>query len=291
VILSALLAALAAGAPLAAQQDTSLASLVAAELAFAAQSEREGIRSAFISHLAPGAVMFAPDPVDGHALYRDAPPSEARLAWYPSHAGVSSTGDLGFTTGPYEYRAAPPDSSVGYGHFASVWRRGADGVWKVEVDLGAGHPKPGRSIAVLDAGKAPVSAHRYEAVGPLTPTGVEQVRTSLVSLDSAFARTAAARGTAEALDQFAADAIRLQRPGEFPVTGRRRAVRMVAREPGTPRWEPLGGGASTSGELGYTWGAVRWGAETEPRGHYLRVWRRTSDGWRVALDIVAPRER
>ena len=90
------------------------------------------------------------------------------------------------------------------------------------------------------------------------------------------------------MDQFADEQILMQRPGAYPLTGRRRAVAVVGREPGRPVWEPRGGGAAISGELGYTWGAVRWDAEGDaaPPGYYLRVWRRQPAGWRIVLDLV-----
>jgi hypothetical protein len=118
------------------------------------------------------------------------------------------------------------------------------------------------------------------------------VRSSLLALDSAFSRTAAARGTREAMDQFGDELIRLHRPGAFPLTGRRRAVAAVARERGTPTWQPRDGGAALSGDLGYTWGAVSWegGSATVPEAYYLRVWRKGKDGWRLVLEAVAPRE-
>ena len=285
-VVTAILLLTAAPAP--AQQDTALASMVAAELAFAAQAEREGIRPAFLAWLGDSATIFMPDPVNGRVFYTQAPATPARLSWYPSIADISSTGDLGYTSGPFEYRAASPDTGVAHGQFASVWRRGADGVWKVELDLGSMHGRPRGRVAPFDGMHRSASRPRYVAVAPLTPAGVADVRASLLALDTAFAHTAAARGTAEAMDQFADERILLQRPGAYPLTGRRRAVAAVAREPGRPAWDPRGGGAAVSGELGYTWGAVRWDAagDTAAPGYYLRIWRREQVGWRIVLDLV-----
>jgi ketosteroid isomerase-like protein len=265
--------------------------MVAAERAFAAHAAQDGIRAAFLAYLADGAIMFAPDPVDGRAFFSARPASDARLIWYPSHAGISAAGDLGYTAGPSEYRAAP-DASVSHGHFASVWRRGPDGGWKVVVDLGTPHPKPRGAPALFDPRRGRVSQRGAPAVASLTEDEVGRTRASLLALDSAFARTAAARGTREAMDQFADEFIRLHRPGAFPITGRRRAVAAAGRERDTPTWEPRDGGAALSGDLGYTWGAVSWNdsAPAAPQAYYLRVWRKGKDGWRLVLEAVAPRE-
>lgn len=274
-----------------ADADTALASLVAAELEFAAHAAREGIRAAFIANLADGATMFAPDPVDGRAWSRARPETGAQLSWYPSHAEVSAAGDLGFTTGPSQYRAGGAgDTLVHHGHFTSIWRRNADGVWKVELDLGTPHERPRGKIARFEPTDKPQSGQRPASVRMLAPRDIEKAAASLLALDSSIANTATARGTAEAFDQFADPQVRIHRPGSQPIMRRQPAVRELRREPGSPRWEPTGGGVARSGDLGYTWGAVRWlrdGAPAE-RGYYVRIWRRSPDGWLIVLDAVTP---
>lgn len=53
-------------------------------------------------------------------------------------------------------------------------------------------------------------------------------------------------------------------------------------------WEPLGGAASRSGELAYTYGDYETSDDSGvvTRGRYVTVWRRDDDGvWRVLADI------
>jgi ketosteroid isomerase-like protein len=270
--------------------DSNLNSLVAAELAFAAHASRAGIRSAFLEYLVPGAVMFAPGPVDGYALFEGRPESKGVLTWYPTAAGVSYAGDLGYSTGPSEFRSSPSDTAVHHGHYSSMWRRSADGVWKVELDLGTPNPRPRGRIAPFDTSTSvPPPPRRFPS---LNEREIAALTDTLVGLDSAFARTSAALGTAAAMDQLVDPQARVHRAGEHPAIGRNRAMAVVRREPGKPHWEPAGGGAARSGDLGYTWGAVRWTAEggDVATGYYLRVWRRGPQGWRVVLDAVTPRD-
>ena len=63
----------------------------------------------------------------------------ASLRWEPQRAEVSQSGDLGYTVG--RFRNIVVDSTgaeqvVRQGLYVSIWRRQADGSWKVEMDLG-----------------------------------------------------------------------------------------------------------------------------------------------------------
>ncbi len=268
--------------------DTSLASMIAAELEFATQAREHGIPAAFRAYLSDSAIVFAPGPVNGQKHYARLGDTPARLGWYPSRAGVSRAGDLGFTFGPYEYRSHP-DSTAQHGHFASVWRRQHDGVWKVELDLGSPHARPGAREPVFRPESAKPIRQRRASDDEPSADDLTALRGALMRLDTAFCRTAAATGTGEALDQFAAADIRLQRPGALPVAGRRRAVAAARRDTTRHTWAPLGAGISRSGDLGYTWGAVHAvaGDPATLRGYYLRIWsRQSAEGWRILLDVL-----
>ena len=69
------------------------------------------------------------------------------LRWEPLRADISASGDLGWTTGTYMSEAAGEDGTVtrGEGRYVSIWRRQADGSWKVVMDLGnpTGSPPEG----------------------------------------------------------------------------------------------------------------------------------------------------
>jgi len=61
-----------------------------------------------------------------------------RLSWEPQMAFVSASADLGYTLGTY--RSARRDSSgqerSGTGKYVTIWRKQADGGWKVVFDGG-----------------------------------------------------------------------------------------------------------------------------------------------------------
>jgi len=124
-------------------RESDLASLVASERAFSHMSENEGISKAFLTYFSVEAITFRPNPVEARRRYEENPDIPGLLTWRPVFADVSSAGDLGYTTGPYEFRNQSPDeqpSSVG--HYVSLWKKQTDGVWRVVLDVGNVYDEP-----------------------------------------------------------------------------------------------------------------------------------------------------
>lgn len=58
------------------------------------------------------------------------------LAWTPDFAEVASSGDLGYTIGTYRMGMDSPDGPVTInGKYMTVWKKQADGGWRVAVDM------------------------------------------------------------------------------------------------------------------------------------------------------------
>lgn len=63
----------------------------------------------------------------------------AHLTWEPLRAEMSVSGDLGYTVGRFQnivVDSAGVEQVARQGIYVSIWRRQADGSWKVEMDLG-----------------------------------------------------------------------------------------------------------------------------------------------------------
>src|SRR5262245_45113385 len=113
---------------------TELGSLVQAERDFARLSLAQGVRDAFLANLGEDSIIFRPNAVPGRQWFENNPPPPAvRLEWAPEFADIASTGDLGYTTGPFEPRRTPQDPPT-FGHYVTLWRKQADGKWKVALD-------------------------------------------------------------------------------------------------------------------------------------------------------------
>ncbi len=114
-------------------------SLVSAERAFAQMSVAQGMKPAFLAVLADDSVIFRPRAVPGKKWMQDSPAAGGQLNWGPDYADIAASGDLGYTTGPWEYRQKPEDAPVAFGHYITLWRKQSNGAWKVELDTGIGH--------------------------------------------------------------------------------------------------------------------------------------------------------
>ena len=61
-----------------------------------------------------------------------------RLTWTPVGADISTSGDLGYTYGTFEFRSKDKDGKlvVDTGKYTSIWKKQKDGSWKVVLDMG-----------------------------------------------------------------------------------------------------------------------------------------------------------
>ena len=275
-----------AHAPAAGTEDQ-LTSMVEAERAFAASAGPLGVRDAFLRSIADDGVLFRPGPVNGRQALESGPSPPIALSWYPVYARISASGDLGFTTGPYQVRPNPSAAPTGQGHFVTVWRRGPEG-WRFVSDLGTPHPAPG---AQLPPWERPADVHLPR---PAPAADEEEARESLLAADRAFAGVARERGLAAAILEHGDDQVRLHRPGAFPAIGREAAPALAALD--ARRYSAVPGQAhvSRAGDFGYVIGEYRLadasGNGRAESGWYERIWvRRAGAPWRLALDIVSPR--
>lgn len=272
--------------------------LVAAERAFARQCVERGVRAAFLDFFAPEGLSFDPEPGNAHArlLARPAPARRPpiTLDWQPITADVSASGDFGWTTGPFELRDDLGQRPTQHGLYFSVWKRQADGAWKVLADLGTSLPAPG--LLAVAAAPGQYAAWPQPEGPPAGWKAPEQVRAALQTIERDFDRACGAAPFADCLARRLAPQARLHRDGRAPVVGRV-AIQAVWAESGArPVWQPLGGDVARAGDLAYTYGryalARPAGADGQAmageRGHYLHVWRRNAQGFWLAVEVVRP---
>lgn len=258
------------------------AEVVAAEHAFAAAAARDGVRDAFLAFAHDSAVALRPEPANAKEVWRARPRTSARLAWYPAFARAARSGDLGFTTGPYE--AADSTGTVqGHGQYVTIWAKTPDG-WRYLIDVGSPHPRP-------DAPAAEWLPSGPRATSFSVPA--DDADASLLAGDSAFAAEATSRGFAAAVEAYGDAEMRLVRPRTLPQVGLAASRAAAAADVRRYTARPLRSMASTAGDLGWTWGeyeSVHPGAGRRETGYYVRIWsREPGGGWRVLLDVVAPR--
>ncbi len=66
------------------------------------------------------------------------------LHWQPEDGEVSKSADMGWTWGRYQAMVPGPDGETitSHGKYLNVWRKQADGSWRVRVDMGNQNPPP-----------------------------------------------------------------------------------------------------------------------------------------------------
>jgi ketosteroid isomerase-like protein len=272
LVLPALLASFAEAAPAA-----NVGEVVDAERVFARAAGSDGATAAFLRYSAPDALLFQPGPTPARAALAAKPLPPVPLIWWPVYAGIAESGDLGFTTGPF---AAGSGARKGHGWYFTIWRRQADGSWRWVLD----HGPPTREAAPF-----PADAE----VATLPPGRPSSRSKALGSLRAAEAHLAAALAldARAALPRFLAADGRLMRVGPQPAVGAAAWAPVLAAGPDRIETAPLGGEASEAGDLAYTFGTARWARDGAPvDGHYLRIWQRRDDGWKLIVDnmIASP---
>lgn len=110
-------------------------SLLAADRAFSAMSEKEGMKTAFIEYLDSNGVLLRPGilPVVGAQAIDyliQQSDQDYTISWDPRFADVAESGELGFTYGIYILKPNQYDTLI-YGNYTSTWRKQTDGKWKL----------------------------------------------------------------------------------------------------------------------------------------------------------------
>jgi ketosteroid isomerase-like protein len=239
--------------------------MVAAERAFAADASTRSTREAFVAALADDGLVFAPGPTSGKRVWESRPVDKNKLEWAPAVAEIASSGDLGYTSGPWRFTPDGAGKPSASGQFFTVWKKQADGKWKLVIDHGVSGP----------AAAFPEKVQRRGGMGvgstPNRTVGVAELRTA----DLAPAGALNPR-------MVSADFLRL-RDGKAP-DGRAEGQAF----PTSASRVDTGLIISSSGDLAATWGGGAGGPT------WLRIWRRPSiedapgGSWQLAVDLAVP---
>ena len=265
---------------------------VDAERAFAKRALNTNIRDAFDANMADNAILFRPTPVNAKEFFSTRPANPGPvLTWYPSYAEASGSGDLGWTTGPWEYRASKDKAPEAWGHFATVWQRQPKGDYKVLIDEGHSTPsKPPQDS--LSWGMLPLVD---KEVGFTDLKAMSNSQASINETDAAYSKMLAEQGVAAALARFADDDVRFLREQKPEYRGKSDAGKALQHEwdAGVTAWDVKPGAISTSLDLAFTYGIATMGAKAKdsPNGRKVfRIWRRASPEaeWKLALDVTNP---
>lgn len=276
------------------QISPTLLALFDAERAFAKRCGEVGIRASFLEFFTDEAVVFRPHPVKYKEAVKDRPappnPLAFALEWEPIFGEVSAAGDMGYDTGPsifIDKTAEKPTPQ--YGFFFSVWKKQAEGNWKVVLDVGGAE-----TTEPYTGSRAAKTAPAMQKKAMNAKVNVEAERTNLLNAERAFLKSAQTDGMVKAFAKHLSQDARVHRNGVQPILGQDAIAQFLAKTSFIPTWEPMFADVAQSGDLGYTYGSYELketsdsNATTE-KGYYARVWKRgANDQWQVALDTTSP---
>lgn len=241
----------------------------------------QGTRTAFLTFLADDAIGFEPVPQSARKVWEAHAEGGISLKWRPVFAAISRSGDLGYTTGPSEWRRNKTDEKpFGHGQYVSIWKK-KDGTWKVALDVGSevpGAPKHEEPLMLSLPTDPPAE--------PLKPgVAARQLREA----ENAFMKAAKSDST-EALIDASLENARVLREGVYPAVGTSAAGLMLSVLRGNLTMQRMGGDISEAGDFAYSYGKYSFArlGKTE-RGHYLQIWRTDkAHNWKIALDYQSP---
>jgi len=306
--------------PYAAHAAAMLDTLAQTERSFSALSGESGMKDAFLFYLAKDGLVYRRGFVNGRKSWKDRPNPAGTLRWSPTYAEVSGNADLGWTTGPWEFK--PHDGSASaYGTFITVWERPIewtkpeDQVWRVAIDTGISHEKPKLDVAeaVMEHGPAhePLSLVRqssggfsvgmmgggfgfgvgtggHESSADLRWQDMQHATNDLLQKDREYAYTLRTRGAVEAVGRFASEDVRFLRDGGETSIGKMEAIQALGNRRDRDG-APLGSKIATSFDIGCSWGLTITKQAPRDTSAYLRVWRyEPGRAWVLIADVENP---
>jgi ketosteroid isomerase-like protein len=263
----------------AAEKEASLQALRAlaeAERNFARAAVEHGIRDSFLQFLAPDSVVFNPDPTNGKKSYAGYNEKGERLIWEPIFATISRAGDVGCTTGPWNFRTSAADEKpTEFGEFVSIWKVQPDNSWKVIVDFGIDHSTPTDPARHLELLPPEID---HDVAAEIANNRLENAKHSLAE--------GLEKDAATAIISAAADNIRVFRQNQSPAVGKVAAKVLLASDHAKVTRQNLGGQISRSGDLAYSYGSYSTEGNLAGHGYFLSVWKLDHNGdWKLLLDV------
>lgn len=273
-VLTAIVASAATATLALAEPRTSADQIEAAERAFAADGAALGMRDSFLKHMASDAIIFTPQPTNAASFYGPLPSAGGpKLQWWPAWIVSAKSGDLGLSLGP----ARINDQTGRW--YATIWRKDADGRWRWIYDGGSV-----ADTAMAIGPKEPAVAAPIPAIGEASPAkAFEAVRAA----ETALAQAAATDTRAAYQAALGADAHLMGPRGTRALLPTAIDQRLALR-PTSMALTLRGGGASKAGDFVWTYGEAQWseGAQNSAPGHYMHVWQRRPEGWRLIFEAL-----
>ncbi|MEZ5426924.1 MAG: hypothetical protein R2747_11695 [Pyrinomonadaceae bacterium] len=249
------------------QPDENLKKLVETEKSFARTAAEKSVRAAFLEFLADSGVVFQPTEINGKEFWRARRETAALLAWNPVWADISSDGQIGYTTGDWDFRPkGKDDNPVAYGQYITVWRKQPDGNFRAVLDIGISHEKP---ASVETEWRSPEkTAAREKGGGAKKSPDLK----------------------ASGAEDLLAEDVRLYRPEKLPFIGKKAALDELQKERKEIKSvRILAEKCDGAEDFRYCYGEIeRTGKDGRiSKENLMQIWKLRDGKWRLALEVRA----
>lgn len=237
--------------------------IVSSELDFASTAEKSGLKYAFEKNLdSLGLIVNGIHLVNGLKAYSKAKSENIDLlTWYPSVARTNSTGDFGFTTGPYLYYSKRGEAPVASGNYFSIWKKDKNQHFKLIFDGGVNHTRiidgytaaQTKNLQVISFKQA---NHKKKHIPPTLTSTIEtaaHLHEDIITLRS--------------------DQSILLGKKDYPRTSKELL------------YQPKQSGYDLSGDMYYCVGNLYERGLEKPKGFYAQVWH-YKDEWKIVADVI-----
>src|SRR6187399_1216651 len=180
--------------------------LIQTEKNFAAYSVSNSTKEAFLKFLDSDGIVFDNGkPVNGIETWNKREKKPGVLNWFPQYAEIATSGDFGYTTGPWTFQPTSlSDSVVARGQYTTVWYINNNGEWKFLVDLGVSNTPVNSSTDVKN-----VNAEK-QLSGPVPHPGLLGAENDFLKL--------ASENKIRAYEKYLSEKSILNRNGYLPAT-------------------------------------------------------------------------
>ena len=246
--------------------------LLQAEKGFARFTASHNIREGFLSYMDSTGIIFKQGQVlVAREFYQTQKASPAKLNWQPAFAVISASGDMGATTGPYQFRPSPKtDTTVLYGNFSSVWQMNKKGQWKNLADLGTVYPD---KQGVL------------KQIKKILPDTVKKITTHYAEVlaHDRILNIAVQNKNRELLFSYISNDSWLNIDGQAEMAGKAAVIGQLLKIPDHLQLNQQNGGISSAKDFVYIYGTVILAGKKE---NYLRIWIYRNQQWQVILQTI-----
>lgn len=255
-------------------------SMLDAEWAFIKMAKEKSTHEAFVAQFTDETVLFDNGPVNAKKLYEGRKPGPGWLDWQPCFSDIAASNDFGYNTGPWKFHRDQNSDAIAYGYFVSVWKKQADGTWKLAFDGGISTPKP-ESLPALKVSTIKTKKKK-ESKGTFNDMLLELEKNFIAALSNNREST---------YQQYLSQEARVYRNNLFPAVNGDESMNLI-RQDNQNRYvyNVTAVDVASSGDLGFAYGSV---VITKPDNTqvtvgYARIWKR-EDGknWKLILDLVS----